>query len=325
MKTIITFLNLIRWPNLVMIILTQYAMRHLIIQPMIANMIERWHFDLQMSHLDFFLFVTATVMIAAAGYIINDYFDLKIDRVNRPEKIMVEKNIKRRVAMGAHAVINILALLIASYVCIKIGMWKLVFVFLFAVISLWFYSTHFKHQPLWGNLIIALLAGLIPLNVGITELPLLYKNYANIIFMHKITLNFLAYWIIAYSIFIFLITFVREITKDMVSMEGDKQFNSETIPVYWGIKWAKISANCITILLIVYVSLLHQYFLGDLFSMLYFIVLIILPLCFVIYKTYTGSVKRDFERASSINRFVSITAIGYTVVVWYIMMHGHIL
>ncbi len=231
----LAFLNLIRFQNLLLIALVQYLIRYCLIAPMV-------HFsnlELQLSHFDFFLLCLSTVMIAAAGYIINDYFDTRIDSVNKPDKVIVGRSIKRRVAMGAHLVISFLAIAIAFYLARKVGMYKLGFIHVLSAGFLWFYSTDFKKQLLIGNLVVAMLAALVPLIVGLYEIPLLIKKYREVLVETSANFNFIFYFVAAYSGFSFLSTFVREVVKDMEDFSGDKEFGRNTIPIALGIKTAK--------------------------------------------------------------------------------------
>src|ERR1700753_1094723 len=95
------FFKLIRWPNLVFIALTQFLFRFFILR-FVYN--TRW-FDFSSVHLSsplFYMLVTASVFIAAAGYIINDYFDVNIDLINKPDKLVIDRYIKRRWAIVWH-------------------------------------------------------------------------------------------------------------------------------------------------------------------------------------------------------------------------------
>ena len=74
MNLFIAFIKLIRLPNLLIIVLTQYAIRFGIIYSIVYSVSGNLGFELQMTELDFFLLCLSTAMIAAAGYIINDYF-----------------------------------------------------------------------------------------------------------------------------------------------------------------------------------------------------------------------------------------------------------
>ena len=95
MNFIFHFLRLIRFPNLVIIALTQYAIRFGIIYPFL----NQAGLDLFLSEKLFGMLVGATVLIAASGYIINDYFDVKLDLLNKPNQLVIGKSISRRQAM----------------------------------------------------------------------------------------------------------------------------------------------------------------------------------------------------------------------------------
>jgi 4-hydroxybenzoate polyprenyltransferase and related prenyltransferases len=91
MKLITAFLKLVRWPNLVMIAVTQVLFYFSLVQPLYEKGIYT-----NFKNENFPLLILASVLIAAAGYIINDYFDLNIDQVNKPERTIIDKAIKRR-------------------------------------------------------------------------------------------------------------------------------------------------------------------------------------------------------------------------------------
>ena len=96
MKLVSAFLRLIRWPNLVFIVVTQCLFYYLIAVPVFIKNSSA----IILTQNLFWLLVVSSVLIAAAGYIINDYFDLNIDRVNKPDKLVVEKIIKHSKALG---------------------------------------------------------------------------------------------------------------------------------------------------------------------------------------------------------------------------------
>lgn len=221
----LAFLKLIRLPNLFIIALTQYAMRWGIIYPILKwinaylsqtapQLAEQDLFKLQLSEWQFFLLSLSTVMIAAAGYIINDYFDEKIDRINKPVQLIIDKGIKRRVAMGAHMVINFLAITIGVSLAYSIGMWKLGLIYFVSASGLWYYSTTFKRQFLVGNILVAFLTGLVPLMVGLFEIPLLIRQYGTVIAQYNINFNIIFNFIAGFSFFAFITTLIREILKD---------------------------------------------------------------------------------------------------------------
>ncbi len=311
MTFVLNFIKLIRFQNLLIIAASQYLLRYFIVKPLV----ESKGFELAMNHVDFFLMSLSTVFIAAAGYVINDYFDLKLDRVNKPHKIIVGRRIKRRVAMGAHIVLNSLGFILGVYVAYAVGNWNMALLQLFAIISLWFYSTNFKFDLLIGNAVIAIMAALIPLMVGLYEVPLLNRDlqemYAQVITAFDFNFNYVAYWTIGYAIFAFLMTFAREITKDCADIEGDEMYGANTLPIQWGMGSAKIISTVFYVLVIAGLAYIQYAFLRDTLSLGYFIALLYLPLLILIFLTLRSQGKKDFLRASMLNKVISIIGILY--------------
>ena len=205
-------------------------------------------FELEMSDFQFALLVLASLLIAGGGYAINDYFDAKIDRVNKPKLVVLDRIIKRRTAMALHIFMTSIGFVLATYVSYDVGMWKMNTIFLFVVFALWFYSTNLKHILLAGNIIIALLAALVPLIVGLFEIPLQNQAHPEIIKELGFSIfNIPAYWILGYAGIFGVLTLIREITKDIIDVRGDKAYGSNTLPIAIGIKSTK------TILISLYV------------------------------------------------------------------------
>lgn len=330
MNPFVAFLKLIRLPNLLIIVLTQYAIRYGVIYP--------YGYDLLMSNSDFFLLCLSTTMIAAAGYIINDYFDVKIDRVNRPTKIIIGKHIKRRIAMGAHVVINSIAILIGIYLAYRIGNWKLIFIQLCSVAVLWYYSTTFKRKVLIGNVFVALLAALVPLVVGVYEMQLQYAEaestvnqfmfsqepgtqFDTVMLFFKQSLENIMLWVTGFAFFAFLSTIVREIIKDIEDYDGDNKYGSNTFPVVFGKKKAKIVAQIFAIMMVVIISYLQfwKFSIGDMLSVMYFMFAVQAPLIFVIYKLQLASHKNDYTLLSNTMKGVMLLGIGYVIIFYYLI------
>lgn len=330
MNPLIAFAKLIRLPNLLIIAITQYAMRYAII--------GAFELDFKMSDLDFFLLSLSTVMIAAAGYIINDYFDIKIDRVNRPEKIIVGKYIKRRVAMGAHMVINGIALVVAFYVAYKVGNYKLAFIQFISVGALWYYSISFKRMVLVGNIIVAFLAALVPLVAGLYELLLQYKHidqtvnnllfsleegfsFDEAMYFFSSSLESIMDCIIGFSLFAFIINLIREIVKDIEDYEGDKKYLSNTLAVTYGknkSKYVAIFITLISIMLLLY-YLYIRFMVQDMLSVMYLSFTILLPLIYFSYKLYIAKIKEDYTFLSRLLKIVMLAGISYSGVFYYLV------
>ena len=256
----LAFFKLIRWPNLLIMAFTQYMVRWFLLEPFLElqhadEPFSLWHMEMAMSGIDFFLLVLSTVMIGAAGYIINDYFDIRIDEVNRPATNMVGKGIKRRVAMAAHMTLNILGAGIGIWLSWKYNQFRVgSFLYITAPALLWFYSTNLKRQFFAGNFVIALLSGLVPLVVALFEVPNIHRNfpdaegnYLHVVFQATLVL----------SLFAFTVSLLREIIKDVEDYEGDMTYGCKTMPIVIGIARTKYVLTAIVVILIVSIGWLQ--------------------------------------------------------------------
>ncbi len=331
MKSFLAFFRLIRLPNLLIIALTQYAVRFGLMFPLLSGS----GFQLAMSEANFFLLVLATVMVAAGGYIINDYFDTKIDRVNKPKRVIVGKLIKRRVAMGAHIVISVLAIAISIYIAWYINYLWLSLIQIGSVMALWYYSINFKRRILVGNIIIALLTALVPISAGLYEFIELKNHlleelqsfielntaenqiYASIFF--KDVLSNIGLWIGGYALFAFLLTMVREIIKDIEDYDGDQEQGCKTLPIVAGITTANnttIAISILTFLLLVFVQY-TQLMSSEIISFLYFSVFLQLPLFMLIVKLLIAKKKNEYAWASRLTKLIMLFGILYTSVIYF--------
>ena len=273
---------------------------------------------LQISDFNFFLIVLSTILIAAAGYIINDYFDVKLDRINKPNALLIDKAIKRRFAMASHIVLNVAGILLGTYVSYKIGLWKLSVIFPLCASALWFYSTNFKRQLITGNLLIAFLTALVPLIAGGTDVALIVQKYYFINGKFGINFNNISYFILGFAFFAFIVTLIREIIKDIEDSEGDTAYGCNTIPIAWGITSAKniaLGISVITFLCIAYLQY-SQYKLHATSSFLYLLFFIQLPLLFIMYKINVAKNPKDFTIPARLVKVLMLFGILYAVVIY---------
>ncbi len=306
----IAFLKLIRIQNLVIVAVTQYLMRFAIIQPIL----QVNNFSLQLSEFDFLVLVLSTIFLTAAGYVINDYFDTKTDSMNRPDDVVVGKQIERRTAMSLHIVLNILGIIGGFYVSYRIGLYQLGMIFIIVSGLLWYYSTSYKRQFLIGNLLVALLTGIVPLLPILYEMPLLNKTYKDILLANHTNFNHIFFWVLGFSFFAFITTLAREIIKDTEDFEGDSAYGRNTVPIVLGIKWTKtIIVSLLVIVLFVLVYLYFSY-LESLSTLLYGLITLILPMFYLIYVIYKADDKNDYHFASTLLKFIMLAGILYSIV-----------
>jgi 4-hydroxybenzoate polyprenyltransferase len=279
---------------------------------------------LQMKEWQFALLVFSIVLIAAGGNIINDYFDLRADRINKPHRIIIGKHVKRRVAMVSHIALSLAGILIGGYLSWEVGMWKLVIIHLFAAASLWYYSVIFKREFLIGNIVIALLAALIPLTVGLFEIPLVMDVYGDQVrefFLQKDPsadpnwfFKILYYFILGFAGFAFLLTLIREIQKDLADVRGDRRVGCRTLPIVLGERRTKLITMVLLGVSTVMIMMTAYYLFGDWITLTYAAVLVVLPLAISMWETLRAQERNDFVKAFSWTKVAMATGLCYAIV-----------
>jgi 4-hydroxybenzoate polyprenyltransferase len=253
----------------------------------------------------------STVFIAAGGYAINDYFDRKIDRVNKPNAVIVGRFIYPRHAMAWHLIFSISGVILGTWLAWKSGQLYLSLVFFIVSGLLWFYSTTYKREVLLGNVIVSLLAAFVPFLVLLFELPLLAREYGQRIV--PITRN-LMIWVLGFSVLAFLINLAREIIKDAADFEGDQAYGKRTIPVVWGVPYARwFAASCVAAAMIL-LAVAWLFFVRDVYTLAYFSALLVLPLGIVLYLLWPGKGHTSWGLISTVLKIVMLAGMGYMVV-----------
>ncbi len=316
LKYLVAVLRLIRWPNLVIIAVSQILLWQCIVSPLLKSA----GMELQLPWQLFIALVGATVCIAAGGYAINDYFDRKIDRVNKPDEIIVGSLINPRKAMAYHMAFTLCGLFLGTLVSLKIRELYLSLVFFMVSGLLWFYSTTYKRQFLLGNIIVALLTALVPFLVVLFELPLLADAYGPEIGPLN---RSLITWALGFSLFAFLVNLTREIVKDGEDFEGDQAYGKQTIPVVWGMKAARVISAGLVLLTIVLLAVAWLQFVRDRVTLVYFSVILVIPLGLVILLLMGKNSKLVFHTTSRLLKLVMIGGLGYMVVVNLIINSMH--
>lgn len=310
MKLIIAFLRLIRWPNLVFIAITQWLFYFFVVASLQTENASQ-QISLTSGNLLFYLLILASVLIAAAGYIINDYFDLNIDAINKPEKVVVDRTVKRRWAIAWHLVFSFTGIILSLYISYKTGNWTIVVANSICVFLLWTYSTTFKKKLMSGNIIISGLTAWVIVVVYFFAGAALINyngwhegNYAfDIRKLYKFTF--------LYAGFAFVVSLIREVVKDLEDMQGDAKYHCKTMPIVWGVPASKVFAGvwlvvCTASLVIIQ---LYMWQSGWWLSVIYCIALIIFPLLYILKTLYPATTPADYHRISGIIKIVMLTGI----------------
>ena len=334
----VAFLRLTRPLNLIIIVFTMVAMRYGVVQayldasstdlaamaqPSGATVFEKVPgniFTHGFSGPLFWLLVASTVLIAAGGNVINDYFDTRIDRVNKPEAVIVGRSVKRRVAMLGHLVLTGLGVLFGLFTAWKSGQPILVLVPIFAAGALWFYSTKLKRAFLLGNGLVAFLVALVPLTVGLYEIPALAQAYGTSATVGlgngtemevKFGFSGLWGWIIGFAAFAFVTTLVRELQKDMADVKGDAADGCRTVPIVLGVQWAKAFTLFYLAVAVIALLLVRSVVLTDKFSYWYIGAGIVIPMLLAAGFTYNAHDRQGFNTAGNILKFAMAVAVAF--------------
>ncbi len=266
-----SLLKLTRFGNLVIIGFAQYFTA--------AFLIGRY----TIRDFNLLLLSISTVLIAAAGYIVNDYYDVKIDYINKPERVVIGRSITRRYAILFHVVFSAIGILIGVYLS-----WSIAAVNILSVFLLWLYSNNLKRQPFVGNLAVALLTG-----ASIFVVDMLYRTHNPLI--------------VIYALFAIFMTLVREIIKDIEDLKGDNTFGCKTLPIIWGIRKTKVIIYTILGIFSIAVIVLNTRF--EILPLQYYVLLLFAPLVWFVVRLYRADTKKDFSWLSTFCKAIMLVGI----------------
>ncbi len=251
------YLKIIRPVNLLFIIILMGLMEKFVVRGVML------HYQLgePLTWWVLLLLIVATVCIAAGGYVINDYFDVKIDAINRPERLIVTRGISKQQAMRYFQLLTGVGVICGVAVAIVLRSMPLGLTFVIVPGILWFYSASYKRQFLLGNLTVAFLAAMVPMLIGFACDAVLKKEFGADSMLGQYLVNKLYLWLAGFAAFAFLTTWAREIIKDIEDQDGDRELECHTIAVMYGETVAKVVATVLIVVimaLVIWVSLLLQ-------------------------------------------------------------------
>lgn len=306
-----SFLSLIRIQNLLFIVITQYSFFYFVLIPAFKMYPGE---TILIKHLIHWL-VLSSVLIAGGGYIINDYFDLNIDRINKPAKLVIDRFISRRWAMFLHMILSICGIVISGYIANLLQNVLLFILNLLSVLLLFIYSSTFKKKLLSGNIIIAALSAWV---IMVLFVAMCKWENGSIIPQWSPSLQELYKIALIYAVFAFIVSLIREVVKDMEDEEGDKKNGCKTMPIAWGIKSTKVFVGVwITVLFGLFVVFFLNLMIKGWFIGVTYILIVLIPFLFRIYMEFSkAKTKKQFGKISREVKLFMLSGI-LSMVIYY--------
>ena len=305
-------MRLVRWSNLLFLAALVWLMEKWVATPVL----NKAAFGEQLPWYILLLILMTTVLIAAGGYVINDYFDVKIDRINRPDEVIVTRTISKPAAMRLSLWLSGTGIACGLIAAILLRSFTLGILFVAIPGLLWFYSSSYKRLFMIGNLIIALLAGLTPMVVALSNTAILQLRFASILPYTTLEHDLYA-WLGGFALFAFLLTWIREIIKDMQDQMGDRELECHSMPVVWGELWTKIFVSFLIVITLAIIGHLWYHVLPFPISWTSlstrFIVLgIVTPLLGVLGLLWAAKIPSDYKTGQQLVKFTMLLGMLYS-------------
>ena len=297
------FIKMIRLPNLFFIVLTQLLFHVAVLDKILfpigmRPVIDGW---------DFLLLSAASVLIAAAGYIINDYFDINIDQVNKPKGNVVDTVVSRRWAMAWHFILSGFGLILSAFISWRTGLWYILLGNFGCVLLLFGYSVSLKRKLLIGNIIIALLTAWVILVICFSQVGMLFRGIPAV----NEESNKIIRIGILYAAFAFISTVIREAIKDIEDMQGDAKYGCRTMPIVWGVNATKVYVAVWLVVILALLAVLQVYVFrfGWWLAMAYSVVFIIAPFVFIFLRLFKAAIQKDYHQLSNWTKLVMLSGL----------------
>ncbi len=287
------YLKLIRYQNLLMLAFMQLLFRY--------GFLKLQNIPLALAHWQYALLVLSTVLIAAAGYVINNIFDQETDLINKPGDVVVGKSISETAAYNIYVALNISGVAIGFYLSNVIMRPGFATVFILVAASLYFYATTLKQIMILGNIVVALLLSFSVIIIGVFDLFPATDNENRVQMTSMFSILF------DYAVFAFMINFIREIVKDIEDVNGDYNQGMNTLPIAIGTSRTAKIVFALSIIPVVFLLIyINNYLVANnlYIATLYTFIFVLAPLLYFIAKIITAKTKKEFHNLSSILKWI---------------------
>ncbi len=299
----ISFLKLIRYQNLLMVLLTMILTKYALIHYLFPQA--------GLTNFDFALLSMSVLFITAGGYIVNDIYDVDVDKINKPKKVIVTTSISKRNAWVLYSIFSLVGLGLGVYLSIDKHLYNYIIFFIATTLGLFVYSVYFQKIPLIGNVLVATLCAFVIYVTKVFDLSMSGEAFDNA--FEKLTPIKLSFWLLLYYFFLrisFGITLIREILKDIEDINGDYNGRYQTLPILLGIKRTRNLVIFLSILLFLYTILvawatIHFDFLVVTYTLFG---ISFLQLSFI-YKIWSANSKKEFSQLSNLLKIIMLLGI----------------
>ncbi|MEN8126064.1 MAG: geranylgeranylglycerol-phosphate geranylgeranyltransferase [Bacteroidota bacterium] len=272
----LSMLSVVRGYNIFIIVLAQYLAAIFIFSP------EKPLKEILLN-LDLYFIVLATTCVIAAGYIINNFYDIKKDAINKPIKTRIDSFVGQKTKLNIYFLFNFIGVIFAFLVSWRAALFFSIYIFL-----IWLYSHKLKKFPLTGLFSAAILA-ILPF----FAIFVYYKNFSEIIFTH--------------AAFLFFVLMIRELIKDLENIKGDVAQNYTTIPIKYGEYFTKLLITILVLLTLDPIYFLWKY--PEIGLMKYYFYFV--GIAFVIFTVllWKASAKKDYLILHNIIKLIIVIGV----------------
>ncbi len=297
--------QIFRPANLLIAAATQYLLYYKLVIPSL----EQTSIAPPLGPLSFALLVAMTIAATAAGYLINDWYDHPIDKINKPQKVIVHQRLSGKSVIALYLSLLLAGGLMTGYLTNQLQDAGILGLYLFVNVLLYFYARNLKKTILWGNFAVALLCGLVAGLVWyVSRHALVDLNDFD-----RIATTLIEQLFIAYLFFAFVTTLFREIIKDIEDVEGDRYGGANTLPIARGLAVAKKWATATGIILLgglVFWGIGYAHLYNNT-ATIWLIFLLALPFAVVLWKLRLAHSKAEFHRISQLTKAIMVAGLLY--------------
>lgn len=288
------FLRFIRWKNLLLLIYLQILLRFFLF--------SAFELNTNLSGFQYIILLLSFLLIMAAGYMINDIFDLKSDLINKPKKVIVGNQFSAEIAQQMYLTTNTLGIILGILLSLSVQKPSYSFIFMGASLLLYFYSKILKSKPLIGNIAVSFLVAISVIVLSLFDLNFAIQNEAQ---------PLVIYVTLLLSSFAFFINLVREIVKDIEDINGDYNLKMNTLPILFGVaRTKKIAAFLCLFPLGLLLFIVVKYASTYKYTMLYLLLFTLVPLLYVAIKLLSAKKKKDFKKLSMFLKLIMFFGIN---------------